>query len=153
MSTHRLAPGRSIDARDDSGDVTGPARLLMGVSLVTSASFLVLLVLVVVAPRYGVSHWSRGPVLAVVLTALVVLVSAVRRLGPVVQWLERRAVVRRTLMSVALISMVLVQVRVGRAVRFFPGWDAGLMEKDAWGLSHGDLGAHAVARELAAFPN
>ncbi len=87
--------------------------------------------LAVVALMHGVARWGRRPV----------------------DWLERHARVRRGIGIGALAAAAIVMVRLGMAVRFPPGWDAGAVEDWGHGLAHGHRTAEDHAVMAARYPN
>lgn len=107
---------------------------------------------VVVAP---VQHqklyagWEPLVAAAMGLAVLPLVVALVRR---VVRVLEPRPVLRRTLAAFVLAGLAVWLLVLGRAVRFFPGWDAGQVERSAFALAHHGSGSVDLGW-LEVYPN
>lgn len=113
--------------------------------LVRAVSWTVCLVLawfvlsMLVAPVRTWPYFSRFSAWGVALLWVGACV-ALRRWGArPVAWLEEHTVVRRTGGALLLAVGMVVMVRLAMAVRFYPGWDAGMVEAWAHGLADGSM--------------
>jgi hypothetical protein len=150
MTTLGRPPVTSEPSTPASGAAT-PA--LRTASLVFAAAFLWILGNVVVNPLYGATRWSRVPVLA-----SVVLLTFALPVG--VQWVRLHAraradsaLFRRATVGTALVACFLVQLAMGKAIRFSPGWDAQSLQGVAEGLATGATSPEGVAGFAATYPN
>lgn len=129
------------------------SRALRLVSVAACVPFLWIVTWVVLAPVLPSDRYPRGVALGLAAVALVVGVAVVWLLERVAPWLERHPVVRRTAVAAVLGAVFAIQVRTGVAVRFPPGWDAGIMEILAHGLAFDYLPPAQAVLSINQYPN
>jgi hypothetical protein len=137
------------DAPPDRGD----GRVLHLVSVAACVPFLWIVTWVVLDPVVPSDRYPRGVAIALAALALLLAPLVVRLLGRAVPWLERRPVARRAAVAATLVGVGGVQVRTGSAVRFPPGWDAGVMETLAHGLAFDYLPPEQAVLSINQYPN
>lgn len=126
---------------------------MRSVSVVACAPLLWILIWVVLAPVLPSDQYSRGVVLALAVVFLLVTLGLVLLLERVSPWLESHPVVRRAGVTVAVAAVFATQVRTGIAIRFQPGWDAGIMEILAHGLAYDYLPPERAVLSIDQYPN
>lgn len=127
--------------------------------LVATVSWLVCLLLawvlltILVSPTRPFDHVGRGWTWVGAVVVVVVLLAAARWGRRPVEWLEERPWVRRGAGVAGLALAAVVMLRLGMAVRFPPGWDAGIVEEWAYGLAHGEATVEDHAGMANRYPN
>ena len=130
---------------------TTPALRVAG--LVFAAAFAWILGTVVVDPLYGATRWDRAPVLAGVLLLACAFPLGVHLVQVHARGRTGSALVRRATVAMTLVVCFVVQLAIGRAIRFPPGWDAGTLQGIAEGLATGSTSPEGVAGFAATYPN
>lgn len=109
---------------------------------------------IVIEPiQLGALRYDTGPVLLGSLAVLLVMpavFSAAMRTGA---WIDARpARVHVLLVTVIMATFFVIQVAIAKAVLIFPGWDAGVVLSNAFGLADGSLKTIDAAY-FAKYPN
>lgn len=129
------------------------SRTLRVVSVAACALLLWILVWVVLAPVLPSDAYSRGVVAVLAVVFLLVTLGLAWLLERATPWLERHTVVRRAGVAAAVASVFGVQLRTGIAIRYPPGWDAGIMEILAHGVAYDYLPTERAVLSIDQYPN
>lgn len=108
---------------------------------------------VLVDPVQPSKLFARGWAILGAALLLGVVVVLARTTSRPVAWLEEHSRVRRGIGLVLLVVSGWVMLRLGMAVRFAPGWDAGAAESWAHGLAHGSNDREAFELLMNRYPN
>ena len=154
---------RALRSPSTGGPDGGPVQRLRaaggGNLLVAVVSWLVCLgfawvvLWILVDPMRPFEYFARGWTWVGALAVVGLMQAVARRGRRPVEWLERRPWVRRGVGIGALAVAGLVMWRLGMAVRFPPGWDAGAVEDWGYGLAHGTRTADDHAQMATRYPN
>lgn len=142
-----------MDEKVSTSSGRGGAAVLNLGSLLVAALFLWLTINVVVSPKFSSTRWSQVWTAVAAIGGLALLVGAVVSSRGLVARLESRRWVRRAIVSAFVVLVFAMQVRVGYAIRFDPGWDAGTMEFFTKGVVDGSLTVRSVSDAYSQYPN
>ncbi|MET1154660.1 hypothetical protein [Arthrobacter sp.] len=122
--------------------------------LLFCATILSLLASIIISPiQLAFLHYNIVPVLAGSAVALLVLPSVYSAAMKAAAWIDsKHKLVHLSLMSVLLMVFFSIQITIALSLYSFPGWDAGAVLSNAFGLADGSL--HTInADYFSKYPN
>ncbi|MDQ0827259.1 4-amino-4-deoxy-L-arabinose transferase-like glycosyltransferase [Arthrobacter sp. B2I5] len=132
----------------------GEPWLIILPGLLFTAIILVLLMNIVVSPiQLAFLHYDTAPVLLGTLTVMLVLPSLHLRARQVGLWLDSKLkLLHAVFLCFVMAALFCAQLTIAKALYQFPGWDAGAVLSNAFGLADHSL-ATMSADYFAKYPN